>query len=224
MNRRVKPWTIVPGYRVTAPLVVAVLGANLLFLLQDHIVTFVNSYHLCSASAVISVIGSVIPKISSHCYQIMDSDPLIYPSMRIVIILDLWYLVCFFTFSTYTILKLTHVTKEDINLAIVKHWGEIQPSVWQTILYLFFAPLGIILGTFNVFIESPILQEPDTVFFNDKSISTISGVTYQAGFSMIASLLFVHVVFIRIEIILRGNRGDERVQNPGAFDGDSGNT
>lgn len=210
-SRKDKHWTIVRGYATKVPFTTAALVAALIFGLQDHITPLVGSYDLCRFEPVLSVSNWVIPKILAHCTQILDTSPAENPSMDIAVLLDMWNVCCFILYLIYSAYKLAILTEEDLLDGYRRHWRGKCPSPFDRFSRHVFGPLCSVYAIHYTFVKSP-LTYADAVTYFDSSLSSIVGAGYQALMAVGGlSILFVSIVFFRIEFLLRRDqRSKER--------------
>ena len=92
---------------------VAAITSWLLFHFQSDIVTLVSSSDLCD-SEYYHIVQWGFPKIIFRCNLLRDVDIQNYPSMNIMIILDIWIASCCIISLIFSMWKLQSITKGDI--------------------------------------------------------------------------------------------------------------
>ena len=136
-----RPWTIVSGYAWKYPTAVAIIVAILIFYFRDYITPVISSHDFCYADSISRILEWFIPKISTHCTRISELIITDHPSMDIVILLDIWNVMCFVAYLAYSVYKLVKLTKAEIHSSLRKHWHGQLPSGFESIGRCFFCPL-----------------------------------------------------------------------------------
>ena len=83
---------------VWVPTVVCSILAALLYRYQDLVTPIVDSYDFCDDNTVMDLSEWIFPKIVAHCEAIGRGDLKIHPSSDIVIVIDIFVVLCFFLF------------------------------------------------------------------------------------------------------------------------------
>ena len=107
----------------------------------------------------------------------------------------------------YTLYKLIQITEEDLKEIMKIEWHGEDPSGRETILRIFGGPFVLLFCMYHVFFEAPLTPEEMTTY-HDSSLTSAAGAAFQALIAVSAPyMLFITVVFLRIEIIVRRKLG-----------------
>lgn len=91
----------------------AAISSWLLFHFHNDIIILAKSSDLCDPDDY-RIVQWVFPKIIFHCNLLRDIDIQNYPSMNIMIILDIWIAFCCIISLIFSMWKLQSITKGDI--------------------------------------------------------------------------------------------------------------
>ena len=135
-------------------LVTNMLSSFLLFHFQDSVTTLISSRDVCEGFA-FSILQFIVPKIIFRCDLFADIHFQNLPGRDIMVVLDLWMVLCCVAGLIYCFLKLRVVTDVDI----LDYWNQMKSSKRRLKageLYWKFALISTI--TF-AFIFSPAVDE-----------------------------------------------------------------
>lgn len=195
-------WAVVEGYRMTIPLVAAILVSTLLFVSQDYISPIISSHDLCNSALFSGIINYLVPKIITHCDQMLKLNIQEHSGISAAILIDIWNALCCILLLIYTIYRLSKITKIDIKDGMRKRWHDEGPSGGPIIARIAFGVILSAYGFFYVFADSPLI--PDGMIVIDTGLSSISGVAVQTAMSFTGPVgLFGAVIYLRIELLMR---------------------
>ncbi len=105
---------------VCVPTVVCSILAALLYRYQDLVTPIVDSYDFCDDNTVTNLSEWIFPKIVAHCKAIGRGDLQIHPSSDIVIVIDIFVVLCFFLFLLLGIILVCKVPPDMSSKPAVK--------------------------------------------------------------------------------------------------------
>ena len=133
---------------------VAAISSYLLFYFQDTVTTLVSSQDICRSS-ITDISKWIIPKLIFRCNWINDIQLGSIPSVDIVIVLDIWIILCCILCFVYYLFKLRRIKEGDF----LDYWYLMKQNrrrlnrailVWRVLLVLLFA---------FVFVYSPVIDD-----------------------------------------------------------------
>jgi len=185
------------------PLIFAAIAAASLYIFQDYITPYIDSYLVCKNGTDFNYLFWMIPKIESHCHMIIFSELRNHPSADIVIVIDIF--VALF-FLLYLAINLVYSLIEIINYrAVVEYRLKMRKLGTEKLLLLAFG--GVFFVYFSIeftFFSSELVADTGkfgisrltAMFSSSLGVGPAFQIAYAAMAPMlstsIATMLYVH--------------------------------
>ena len=186
-------------------LVVAAGSSYLLFYFENYITMFISSRGVCD-SPVLGNLQWIIPKLIFRCDMLDDVNMQTFPKIGVMVVLDLWIIICCVLGFIYSIFRSQNITDDDLT----DYWFLMKCGRQRLEYARSFYRCLFIFGVVFVFVYSPAIDDGSRFGFICLLSKYGLGALLHAVFAMTPSYsIFMTILSFRtLEKFSRGSMVD----------------